>query len=87
MKLTYLEETIRAGGKTEVAKALDHANAYLKAKYPTMPPLVLNDYLRTMESVTGDKMLEFSRSIPGDPSSVAVRVTYPLSGPPQITSD
>jgi hypothetical protein len=86
-KLTQLEALLRAGGNTEVAEALDRANVYLKEKYPTMPPLVMNDYQRTLQSVLGDRILEFSRSIPGDRSSVSVTVRYPRSGPPQVTSD
>src|SRR5262249_58307383 len=71
-RLRGLIEELTAGGKQAIAVALDQANAYLKQQYPQPAVLGADDYVRTVQSADGRKLVEFVRD-QGDGTSMAGR--------------
>jgi hypothetical protein len=82
-RLTDLIKELTAGGTQTIAVALDQANAYLKQQYPQLPALGADDYVRTLQSADGRKLVEFVRD-QGDGTSMSVAVEYQPGEPPRI---
>lgn len=85
LRLTRLVEELRAGGKPEIAAAMNLANAHLKQQYPNLPAFTSDNYWHTVQFANGRKTMQFFRD-QGDGTSLVVTLLYLGNDPPKITS-
>jgi hypothetical protein len=74
-RLGTLVQNFRSGGSDKIAEALAQANASLKRDYPNLAPLTEKNYLRTLESDNGRKLMQFLRD-QGDNTNLSVTVQF-----------
>jgi hypothetical protein len=82
-RLTRIVESLRAGGASKIAAALDQANAHLKRTNPGLAPLTADDYLRTLDSGNGRRLMQFLRD-QGDNTNLSVTVEYTANQEPSV---
>jgi hypothetical protein len=85
IKLTSIVEELRAGGRSEIEAALILANAHIKREFPDKPAFTSDDYFRTLESVNGQRTMQFLRD-QGYGANFVLSVVYVPGKPPQITT-
>jgi hypothetical protein len=83
IKLKHLFLELSSGGKAEVARSLDRANAYMKQQDSAFSPLSGDD-LFTVQVVNGSKTIQFYRDQKNS-KSLSVTVVEAPDFPPDIT--
>ena len=84
IKLEHIYLELMAGGKAEVARSLDRANAYMKQQDSAFSPLSADD-LFTVQTVNGNKTTQFYRDQKNG-KSLSVTVVETPNVPPIIKS-
>ncbi len=70
-RLSALIRDLTEGGKQTITVALEQANAYLTKQYPQPPVLATEDYVRTVLSADGRKLVEFLHDQGGGTATVS----------------